>query len=52
MYYYAMNGQTGKYGGTLPVNKLKLALFSFGIPVIIAAVLALLVMFGAGEVIL
>ncbi len=40
MYYYAMNGQTGKYGGTLPVNKLKLALFSFGIPVLAAAAAA------------
>ena len=33
LYYFAMNGQTGKFGGLLPVNKLKLALFSFGIPI-------------------
>ena len=25
-YYYAMNGQTGKFGGNLPVDKLKVAL--------------------------
>ncbi|MCI8603593.1 MAG: hypothetical protein HFE79_05545 [Ruminiclostridium sp.] len=42
MYYYAMNGQTGKYGGMLPVNKLKLTLFSFGIPLIIAAAISFL----------
>ena len=35
-YYYAMNGQTGKFGGTLPINKLKLGLISFGIPVLVA----------------
>lgn len=52
MYCFAMNGQTGKYGGTLPVNKLKLALFSFGIPLLIAAVLSLLFMLGSGETIL
>ncbi|MBO6302516.1 MAG: hypothetical protein J6N15_08780 [Ruminiclostridium sp.] len=33
MFFFAMNGQTGKFGGTLPVNKAKLALFSFGIPI-------------------
>lgn len=43
-YYYAMNGQTGKYGGTLPINKLKLALFSFGIPIGIALLLSFLAM--------
>lgn len=32
LYYFAMNGQTGKFGGILPINKLKLALMSFGIP--------------------
>ncbi|MBP3857395.1 MAG: hypothetical protein IK990_17470 [Ruminiclostridium sp.] len=32
LYYFAMNGQTGKFGGLLPLNKLKLALVSFGIP--------------------
>lgn len=40
MYYYAMNGQTGKFGGKLPVNKLKLALFSFGIPALVMLVIA------------
>ncbi|MDE7280121.1 MAG: hypothetical protein K2N36_00065, partial [Ruminiclostridium sp.] len=35
-YYYAMNGQTGKFGGTLPINKLKLGLMSFGIPALVA----------------
>lgn len=44
MYYYAMNGETGKFGGTLPVNKLKLALFSFGIP--LAVVLIISILFG------
>ncbi len=32
MYYYAMNGQTGKFGGIIPYNKLKVLLFSVGIP--------------------
>lgn len=41
-YYYAMNGQTGKFGGTLPVNKLKLALISFGIPALAAAAVTLI----------
>ncbi|MCM1054458.1 MAG: hypothetical protein NC394_02950 [Bacteroides sp.] len=45
MYYYAMNGQTGKFGGTLPINKLKLILFSFGIPFLIALALTLLTVF-------
>ena len=40
MYYYAMNGQTGKFGGTLPVNRAKLALYSFGISVLIGAIAA------------
>lgn len=48
MYYYAMNGQTGKFGGTLPINKVKLALFSFGIPALAAFVLSLITLFGAG----
>ncbi|MBQ3841509.1 MAG: hypothetical protein II820_02335 [Ruminiclostridium sp.] len=39
LYYFAMNGQTGKFGGLLPLNKPKLALFSFGIPAIIFAVI-------------
>lgn len=33
LYYFAMNGQTGKFGGLLPINKGKLALFAFGIPI-------------------
>lgn len=46
-YYYAMNGQTGKFGGTLPLNNLKLALFSFGIPIAVAAAFAILfILFG------
>lgn len=43
MYYYAMNGQTGKFGGTLPVNKLKMILFSFGIP--FAAIMLITLLF-------
>ncbi|MFC0233480.1 TFIIB-type zinc ribbon-containing protein [Vagococcus entomophilus] len=31
VYYYAMNGQTGKVSGVLPINKLKLGLFSAGV---------------------
>lgn len=45
LYYFAMNGQTGKYGGILPINKGKLALFSFGLPLIAALILALLAAF-------
>lgn len=44
-YYYAMNGQTGKFGGTLPINKLKLWLFSFGIPLAAALLLSSLALF-------
>ena len=44
-FYYAMNGQTGKFGGTLPVNKLKLALMSFGIPLLAAAAVTLIGIF-------
>lgn len=36
MYHYVMNGQTGKFGGTLPLNKKKLAFFSFVLPSVIA----------------
>lgn len=42
LYYFAMNGQTGKFGGLLPLNKLRLALVSFGIPALIAAGLFIL----------
>ena len=38
LYYFAMNGQTGKFGGLLPINKGKLALFAFGIPFALALV--------------
>lgn len=47
-YYYAMNGQTGKYGGTLPINKVKLALCSFGIPAAAALLLSLSAIFFGG----
>jgi len=41
MYYYAMNGQTGKFGGTLPLNKAKLFLTSYGIGAIIGILFSL-----------
>lgn len=44
-YYYAMNGQTGKFGGSIPINKLKLSLFSFGIPAAVALLLAAVILF-------
>lgn len=46
MYYYAMNGQTGKFGGTIPVNKLKVLLFSVGIPLAVGLGLFLLIFLG------
>ena len=46
MYYYAMNGQTGKFGGIIPVNKLKVLLFAVGIPLALAIILFLLIVFG------
>ena len=48
MYYYAMNGQTGKFGGMLPVNKAKLALFCFGIPLLVVFLLSVLTLFVSG----
>jgi len=48
MYYYAMNGQTGKFGGMIPVNKAKLALFAFGFPFIAALLLSLVMAFLGG----
>ena len=42
MYYFAMNGQTGKFGGLLPINKLKLALMAYGIPALAALLLGFL----------
>ena len=44
LYYFAMNGQTGKFGGKLPINKLRVALVSFGLPIGILAVLHLLLL--------
>ena len=41
IFYYAMNGQTGKVSGVLPLNKLKLSLFALGVGVV-ATVLALI----------
>lgn len=35
IYYYAMNGQSGKVSGVLPIAKLKLALFAGGISLIV-----------------
>ena len=46
MYYFAMNGQTGKFGGTIPLNKLKLALVSFGIPIGILWIVQILMFLG------
>lgn len=44
LYCYAMNGQTGKFSGRLPINKLKLGLCAAGvaIPAILAGILILL----------
>ncbi|MGM9903192.1 hypothetical protein A5844_002425 [Enterococcus sp. 10A9_DIV0425] len=42
VYYYAMNGQTGKVSGVLPISHKKLALTSFGL----FALLAILFMIG------
>ncbi|MBR5091730.1 MAG: hypothetical protein IK093_20090, partial [Ruminiclostridium sp.] len=49
LYYFAMNGQTGKFGGILPINKLKLALVSFGIPAVIAVIGRIVMLFLGGE---
>lgn len=48
MYYYAMNGETGKFGGTLPMNKTKLNLISFGIPIAIALIFSIIAGFFGG----
>ena len=45
MYYYAMNGQTGKFGGTLPFDKGKLLVCSVLLPLIILFLAALLFAF-------
>ncbi len=50
MYYYAMNGQTGKFGGMIPVNKGKLFLFTVGIPFLCALIVSLLFGFLGGWV--
>lgn len=46
LYYFAMNGQTGKFGGLLPLNKPKLAFFSFGVPALIALAAYILLRLG------
>ena len=46
MFFYAMNGQTGKFGGTLPINKGKIFAVSFLIPAVIAFLLALFLSLG------
>ena len=46
LYYFAMNGQTGKFGGRLPLNKPKLIFFSFGIPMLVGTALFLLLRLG------
>ena len=50
MYYFAMNAQTGKFGGNLPVNNAKLALISFGIPLATVLLLSLFMGFFGGMV--
>ena len=44
-YYFAMNGQTGKFGGEIPINKARIALVSFGIPLVAAALISLIIAF-------
>jgi DNA-directed RNA polymerase subunit RPC12/RpoP len=39
VYYYAMNGQTGKVSGVLPISYLRLGLFTFGIFAIVLILL-------------
>lgn len=48
MYYYAMNGQTGKFGGMIPVNKGKLFFFTVGLPFLIAFIISLIAGFLGG----
>ena len=48
MYYYAMNGQTGKFGGMIPMNKGKLFLFAVCLPFLAALVLSLFLAFLGG----
>ena len=42
MYYYAMNGQTGKYGGNLPFNSLKAKLVAGGIGAALFTILSII----------
>ena len=42
-YYYAMNGQTGKFGGNLPINKAKAILAGIGIALIPFAFFGLII---------
>lgn len=48
MYYYVMNGENGLFGGILPINKAKLAFFSFGIPGAIVLLLGIISGFFGG----
>ncbi|MCR4780397.1 MAG: hypothetical protein K5876_04800 [Ruminiclostridium sp.] len=50
MYYFAMNAQTGKFGGSLPVNKAKLVLMCFGIPFLAVLLISLIRAFLGGLV--
>ena len=50
LYYFAMNGQTGKFGGKLPINTAKLALMSFGIPIGICVLLRILLFWLGGGI--
>lgn len=42
VYVYTMNGHTGKVHGELPVSKLKLSLFAFGLAVLLTGILTLI----------
>ena len=46
-YHFAMNGQTGKFAGELPLNKLKVALVGGGIVLAICAFFGLIALGGA-----
>ena len=46
-YYYALNGQTGKAVGELPISKLKISIFAI---LVLAAVF--LIVYGIGGIIL
>lgn len=46
LYCYAMNGQTGKFSGKLPINKLKLGLCMAGIMTLILLVVTMILLIG------